>query len=71
MRKRMIALAWASLIVGIRYGIHYGRLAANTHWVVERSRDRWTVEKSVSERVARSRHLPEHRESHSPSVQQE
>jgi len=47
--KRTIKLAWASLIVGIKYGIRYGRLAANTHWTVERSRDRWTVEKSVSE----------------------
>jgi len=33
----MIALAWASFIVGIRYGFFYGWLAANTHWVVERA----------------------------------
>ena len=35
-QRRLVALAWASLIVGLRHAIYYGWLAAHTHWIVER-----------------------------------
>jgi len=38
-QMRLVALAWASLIVGLRYVIRYGWLTAHTHWIVERSKN--------------------------------